>query len=180
MAVFVVIGVVGLVLVVASLVLGDLFEGVFDAIDIDAGSGLFSAPVLGAFLAAFGFAGALLLSSSDADPGVAAGIGFMAGIAFGGVAYALTRGLMNMGTDDNVRTGDLVGRAGTVVTRIPSSGFGEVAVVHLGQRLKMNATASTPIPAGTPIVVVDVVSASSVHVEPEVRFWAENPTEEPR
>lgn len=176
MTAFVVIGIAGLVLVVASLVLGEVFEGLFDAIDIDAGSGLFSAPVIGAFLAAFGFGAALTMSATAVGTGVAALAGVGAGVGFGAATLALTRSLMNMRTDDNVRTGDLVGRPGTVLTRIPPDGFGEVAVVHLGQRLKLNARAASPIPAGTPVVVTDVVSASSVHVEPEVRFWADETT----
>jgi hypothetical protein len=66
------------------------------------------------------------------------------------------------------------------VTRIPAEGLGEISLVHLGQRLKMNARATSPIPAGTPVVVTDVVSSSSVQVEPEARFWASDNPEGPQ
>ena len=61
MTVFVIIGAVGLALVVVSLIFGDVLDGVLDFAHFDVTDGWLSTPVLGAFLAAFGFAGALLL-----------------------------------------------------------------------------------------------------------------------
>lgn len=168
---FLVIGFVGLVIVVASLLLGDAFEGLFDALDIDTGSGLFSAPVIGAFLAAFGFGAALVMVATGTGAVGGASAGLAAGFGFGAIAFVLTRSLMNMGTDETVRVADLVGKSGTVVTRIPGNGYGEVAVVHLGHRLKLNAKAPHAIPTGTSVVVVEVASPSSVLVEPAAEFW---------
>ncbi len=168
---FLVIGVVGVVIVVASLLLGDAFEGLFDALDIDTGSGLFSAPVIGAFLAAFGFGAALVMVATGTGAVVGASAGLAAGFGFGVIALVLTRWLMNMGTDETVRVADFVGKSGTVVTRIPANGYGEVTVVHLGHRLKLNAKAPHAIAAGTSVVVVEVTSPSSVLVEPEAEFW---------
>ena len=168
---FILIGGVGLLIVVVSLVLHDFFEGIFDVLHVDAGSGLFSAPVIGAFLAAFGFGAALIDSAGDAGTGVAVGGGVGAGVLMGAAALWITRGLMNMRTDEPVRMGDLIGKTANVVTRIPGGGYGEVAVTHLGQRMKLNARAADPIPAGTAVVITEVTSASSVLVEPETTFW---------
>lgn len=170
MTAFVVIGCIGLLVVIASLVLGDLLEGLFDAVDVDAGSGLFSAPVIGSALAAFGF-GAAVATSAGAVTGVAALLGVVGGAAFGGVALVITRALMHMPTDESVRLGDIVGKTATVVTRIPEGGFGEVTLIHLGQRLKLSARAEDAVAAGTSVVVTAVTSASSVLVEPEASFW---------
>ena len=52
---FLVLGVVGLALLVVSLVMRDLFDGVFDALPGD----VFSSAVLGGFVSAFGFGTAL-------------------------------------------------------------------------------------------------------------------------
>ena len=56
MTTFLVIGIVGLVLVGVSLVLGDIFDGVFDVLAGD----VFSSAVLGGFVSAFGFGAALM------------------------------------------------------------------------------------------------------------------------
>ena len=56
MTTFLVIGLIGLGLVAVSLVLGDLFDGVFDALAGD----VFSSAVIGGFVSAFGFGAALM------------------------------------------------------------------------------------------------------------------------
>ncbi|HEX7168013.1 MAG TPA: NfeD family protein [Acidimicrobiales bacterium] len=168
---FLVVGGLGLLIVLASLVLEDVFEGLFDALDIDSGAGVFSTPVIGSFLAAFGFGGALVLGSTTAGPAVAAGAGMAAGITMGAIALAITRALMRMATDEPFRLGDLVGKQARVVTPIPPSGYGEVVVSHLGQQMKLNARAERPIARGTDVVVLAVQSASSVVVEEAAEFW---------
>lgn len=168
---YILIGGVGLLLVVVSLVLDDFLDGVFDALSIDTGSGLFSAPVIGSFLAALGFGAALIDSAGDVATPVALAGGLAAGVVMAGAALWITRSLMLMPTDEPVRMSDLVGKAATVVTRVPSGGYGEISLTHLGQRMKLNARAADPIPAGTAVVITEVTSASSVLVEPETAFW---------
>ena len=170
---FLLLGGLGLAVVVLSLVLGDLLEGVFESFDIDAAGGVFSTPVIGAFLAAFGFGGALVLVSTDVGAGVASGVGMAAGVGLGGVALAITRGLMNMRTDESVRLEDLIGKQASVVSAIPQGGFGEVALVHLGQRMKLNAKAPKAVATGGRVVIVAINSTSSVLVEPEGDFWGQ-------
>ena len=166
------LGAIGLVLVIGSLVLGDLFEGLFDSFDIDSGGGLFSTPVIGSFLAALGFAAALTMSAG-AGPIVGLGAGLGAGVVLGAAALKITRSLMNMNTDEPVRVGDMVGASAVVVSPIPDSGFGEVSLVHHGQRMKLNARASSAVPSGTSVVVVAVNSPSSVFVERDNEFWGQ-------
>ena len=168
---FAVLGSIGLVIVVASLVLGDLLEGLFESLDIDVGGGMFSTPVVGSFLAAFGFGALLIQTSSDAGPGIAAVGGAAGGLVMGGIALWFTRSLMHMATDDSVRTDDVVGKPATVVSAIPAGGLGEVSLVHLGQRLKYSARADAAIPYGAEVVVVAVTSSSSVVVEAAGEFW---------
>lgn len=161
--VFLVVGLVGVAIVVVSLFLGDLLDGVLDFAHFDFGDGVASTPVLGAFLAAFGFGGWLLLEG-ETPPLLAGGGALVAGIVVGGLTLVMVRGLMNMPTDPTPRTSDLVGSLGTVVTRIPADGFGEVAIRAAGQRLKLNARADAPLSSGTTVVVVDVMSPTSVVV----------------
>lgn len=161
---YIVIGSVGLALVVISLAVGEIFDSLFDAFDID-GGGIFSTPVIGAFLAAFGFGAALLIYTADPGPGLSALGGLGSGLAVGGVALFMTKSLMNMPTDETVKTSGLMGRTGTVVTRIPEDGYGEISVTYAGHYMKVSARAPEPIPAGARVVVTDVVSASSVFVK---------------
>ena len=168
---FAVVGSIGLLMVVGSLVLGDLLEGAFESLDIDVGGGMFSTPVLGSFFATFGFGAVLVRTSSDAGPGLAAAGGAIGGLVMAAIALWITRSLMHMTTDESVRTEDVVGKPAVVVSAIPASGLGEISLVHLGQRMKYSARADTAIPYGGNVVVVAVTSSSSVIVEAATDFW---------
>jgi membrane protein implicated in regulation of membrane protease activity len=159
---FVVIGIVGVVIVLATLLFGDFLDGVFDSIDL--GSGLLSAPVIGGFLAAFGFGAAL--ATSSLGPALAAGVGVGAGVVVGGATAVFTRSLMRMPTDPTPRATDLVGRPGVVVAPVPAAGFGRVRVAAHGQQLQLSARADQPLAAGTAVVVVEVTSPTAVFVTP--------------
>ena len=163
---FVALGIVGLLIVIASLILGEFLDGLFEAIDLDTGSGLFSAPVIGSFLGAFGFGGALIMYSTSAGAGVGALGGLGSGILVGGAALGITRFLIDMPTDESMRTIDLVGQRATVITPIPADGMGEVTLVFRGQMLKLGARADEPVPSGRSVVVTAVMSPSAVLVRP--------------
>ncbi len=167
MTVFLIIGAIGLALIVVTLVVGELFEGIVDGIfgDVDAG-GVFSTPAIGAFLAAFGFGAALILYATSMGSGIAALGGLGAGLVVGGIAAAITRSLMNMNTDATVNTNDMISSTGSVITTIPEGGLGEVSVRFQGQVLKINARSQTALAPGTPVTVTAVTSPTSVIVEP--------------
>jgi membrane protein implicated in regulation of membrane protease activity len=158
--VFVGIGVIGLIILLGTLLFGDFLDGLFDAIDL--GSGLFSAPVIGGFLAAFGFGAALAMAALGTALAAAVGIG--AGVLIGGAAGLLTRSLLRMPTDATPRTSDLVGKTGVVLTPVSESSFGQVRVSHHGQQLQLSARSDKVLPAGTRIVVVEVTSPTAVVV----------------
>lgn len=164
MEAFVIIGAVGLTVVVLSLFVGDFLDGLLDFEHFDLGDGVLSTPVVGAFLAAFGAGGALLLRGLQASLGGAVLGGLAAGVVLGGTTLVLVRTLMHMPTDATPRTADLVGAMGTVVTRIPENGLGEIALVAAGQRMKLAARADTAIASGSAVIVVDVTSPTSVVV----------------
>lgn len=163
--VYLVIGGVGLLIVLAALVLGEVLDGVFGAFDLDVGGGVFSAPVLGSFLASFGFGAALVMASTNANATVAALGGLGSGVVVGGIALAMMRSLMSMPTDATVTTRGLEGTPGVVITPIPADGYGEVTIRHHGEQRKYNARAAEPLPVGVQIQVTAVLSASAVVVE---------------
>jgi membrane protein implicated in regulation of membrane protease activity len=166
MTAFIVIGAVGLVVVLASLLLGDLVDGLFDAFDVDFGGGIFSAPVLGSFLAEFGFGAALIMFATGTNATLGALGGLFSGAVVGGLALTMMRSLMNMPTDETPTITGLEGTTGLVITRIPEEGYGEVTIRHHGGQHKYNARATQPLASGTQVRVTGVLSASAVLVEP--------------
>lgn len=158
---FLVIGVVGLILLAVSLVLGDLFGGAFEALAGD----VFSSAVIGGFVAAFGF-GAAIAEGAGAPLVLSVPVGVVAGAGFGWFAAWLTRIVRGGGSDDTPVTADALGRDATVLTGIPDQGFGVVRVRLGGHPIQLNARAAKPIPVGIEVHVTQVLSPTAVVVEP--------------
>ena len=161
MTTLLVIGLVGLALLAISLVLGDLFDGLLDALAGDA----FSSAVIGGFVSAFGFGGALAQSIGLPMP-ISLAIGGAAGVLFGWFAASLTRLVRGGGSDGTPATDDALGRTGTVVSAVPDDGFGSVRVTIGGHVVRLNARADGPLETGTEIHVTSVLSPTAVTVAP--------------
>ncbi|HHU08444.1 MAG TPA: DUF4175 domain-containing protein [Intrasporangiaceae bacterium] len=156
MTLFLIIGGVGVVLLLITLVR----DGVLDIL-----GDVISGPAVAAFLTAFGFGGALALNAG-ASTGLAVVVGLVLGAIIGlGAGFVRTR-LTKGGDEADGRTGGLVGRDATVVTDIPAGGFGTVSIVASGHVTTLNARSGEPVAAGTPVVISAVLSPTSVAVEP--------------
>lgn len=160
MTAFLIIGAAGVALLLFSLVVGDLLDGI-----LEFGGDLFSGAALAGFLGAFGFSGAIAYDASDSTP-VAIVVGIVAGLVIGGGVGFLAARLKQGGDESNVRTSELTGHRGTVISAIPADGLGEVSVVVAGHITKLNARSAAAIAPGTPVVVTAVLSATAVMVEP--------------
>lgn len=160
MTTFLVLGVIGLALLLVTLVVGDLVEGVVDGLGPDWLSGT----AIAAFLASVGFGGALALQAG-ASPGIAVAAGAGAGAVAGGVAGWLTYALTNEKDSVTPRTSGLVGSEATVVGEVPVGGYGTVALVVAGHPTRLNARSSAVQPVGTRVRVSDVLSSTAVQVE---------------
>ncbi|SDD66344.1 NfeD family protein [Auraticoccus monumenti] len=163
MTAFFVIGLAGLALLVASLIAGEVLEGLFDGI----GGDWLSGAGLAGFLGAFGFAGALAYDLSE-SLAVAIVVGLVVGVLIGVLVALGTRFLQRGGSDSTVRTASLVGRAGSVSTPVPADGYGEITLVAAGHITRLNARSGAPVPAGTRVTITEVLSATAVMVEPAV------------
>lgn len=161
MTLFLVIGVVGVVLLLVALVADDVLGSALDNIDFT--GGYLSTTAIAAFLAAFGFGGALVVSGGGSQA-VGAAVGLVAGLVVGGVAAFVTKSMLNSRTDVTITPEHVVGSTGTVITGIALGGFGEVSVLVAGQPLKLNARADEALPMGTPVTVTASLSATSVKV----------------
>jgi membrane-bound ClpP family serine protease len=158
---FLVIGALGLLLLVVSLVLGDLLDGVFDALTGD----IFSSAVVGGFVAAFGFAAAAVQGAGA--PGLVAGL---VGVGVGGLAawftVWLTRLVKEGGSDATLNADDALGRSGRVIGHIPAEGYGTVRLAIGGHTVQLNARSDRPLEPGTEVHVTEILSPTAVRVAP--------------
>lgn len=157
---FLIIGVVGVVVLLLSL----LLDGVFDL--FDGGDGPLSLTTVGAFATLFGFT-AFGSVGLGASAGVAALLGALAGVLGGFAAWWLSRSLRDDRSNTAVSTSTLAGEVATVVLAIPGgSGFGEIALTKHGERVSLSATAKTAIERGEQVEILNTLSATSVSVQP--------------
>ncbi|MGJ3507758.1 NfeD family protein [Enemella sp. A6] len=172
MAVFIALGVIGVVLLVLFLVIGEVgdflhaFEG--------PGGGYFSGGALAGFLGALGFIGAITLSATEST-GIATGAGVAGGLLMALLVGWLTNKLRTGNDGGTVRTGSLVGQVATVLNPIPESGYGEINLVVGGHITRLNARALEPVPVGTEVVITTVLSPTSVMVEPMIALDGRDP-----
>lgn len=159
----VVIGGVGLVLLLLSLIGADVHHSVLEAMGPDWLTGL----AVAGFLAAFGFVGALVVPWAGSAVAIFAGL--LAGVGVGALAGAASRQLMRPSDDATLRNASLIGQQGTVIQPVPLDGYGVVNVVVTGQITRLNARGDAPLEVGTPIVVTQVLSPTSVRVA--TRHW---------
>ncbi len=160
MTVFLILGIVGVAVVLLSLVFGDILDGLFG----DLGD-LFSAEVIGTFLGALGFVGAIALSLTGSAT-IALVIGAVAGVGLALLAWFGSRRLRQGDHTGTVRTSDLLERTGTVLADIPADGYGLISLSIGGHLTRVNAKSDTPLPRGTTVVVVGVLSPTAVSVVP--------------
>lgn len=162
MTVFLILGIAGVVVLLVSLLLGDLLGTAlhFDGLD----SEIFSTSAAAAFLGAFGFGG-VAAHEFTTSMWIASLVGVVCGVGAAWGAVALTRWLKRSETGAVLRSDSLVGAEARVITDIPVGGFGEIRI----GTLKRAARSEIPIPAGTPVWVSGIVSPTAV----EVRLAAE-------
>ena len=164
LTVLLVLGVLGLVVVVAGLLLGELLDGAVDVVvPGDLGPGV--TPAVGAAVSAFGFGGALALRSADLALPLALTLSAVVALAVGGVAFALSRAVVGEHTPPPTGA-DVYGVFGTLVTPVPAGGYGEMTVVVHGTRRKFAARSEQALPTGTAVYVLEVLSETSVLVAP--------------
>lgn len=161
MTTFLIIGACGLVVLLVSLLVGELLEGLFDGVPGD----WFSTEVVGAFVAALGFGGALS-EGLGAPTGLAIGAGIGAGAVFGAFAAWFTRLVRSGGTEATPSTEDVLGWDARVVSPIPTDGLGVVTVRRGGHLLRFNARAEVALPTGAEVHVTGVLSPTAVTVAP--------------
>ncbi len=166
-----VIGVIGIVVVLLSILLGDIVDGLLDLDFL--GGDLFSLASVAAFLGAFGFGGVISLAIVNVML-IAVVVGIVAGILAAWGAATFTHWLKRSEANSTFKSHSMVGSTARVITDIPAGGFGEVRVLGSGQSRKRAARSDLPIPAGTEVWVSAIVSPTAVEVTP-ARMLPESP-----
>jgi membrane protein implicated in regulation of membrane protease activity len=158
---FLAIAAFGFVFLIASAILGDLFDhGDFshDADGHAGGPSLLSSRILSMFITAFGSFGAIGIHLGH-GVGVSTAMGFGGGVLFAGVLYVFASFLYSQQASSHVRTGDLVGNTGQVSVAIPKGGMGQVRCALGDTVVEKVARASNneEIPVNTLVKITAVV-----------------------
>lgn len=162
---FLVVGGVGVALLVLSLVVGEIGH-----LALDADGGPFSLEAVAALLGGIGFGGAAAVALLPASLGgtatvlIALLVGLALAVPLAWGAIRLSRALRDMPTTETLTRDHLAGAQGVVVSAVPAAGYGEVRLSLAGQHLKYAARSDVPLPAGTPVYVVEALSETAVHV----------------
>ena len=152
MTVFLVIGGIGLVLLVLSLVVGEIFES------LEIGDGGISGMAVGIGAVVFGASGVLALSAD-----LAVVWAYVIAVAFAVVAGGVAQLVINrLAASEDPPPPPLEGAFGVLTATTGPEG-GEVRLEGVRDLESRLAWADEPIPAGTRVVVVGV-SGSRVHV----------------
>ena len=121
-----------------------------------------------AAMAFFGLAG-LAADSADASPAATLLVAVAAGVAAMYGVYWMMRGLNSLSSEGTPRIGQALNRYGTVYTTIPANegGSGKIQINVQNRTVEYLAmTSGEKLAPGAKIVVVDVITPTTVAVEP--------------
>ena len=169
LALFVIIGGIGFLFLLLSLIVGDIFEAV--GFDFDAGAdsdfGLLDSRVISVFITAFGGFGAIAVQMGFGA--VAASLaGLLGGVIFGGVVSMFGRFLVGQQASSSVTDDDLIGRSAQVTVAIAPGQVGQITCRIGDERVEKIARSRNgeEIKVGS-IVKVESIAGDSVIVSPE-------------
>jgi len=130
MTIFLIIGGLGFLFLLASLIIGDIFDalGVDFGLSLDANHdfGLFDSRVISIFLTAFGGFGAIG-ASLGYGAAVSSIFGLFGGVIFGALVFYFGRFLYRQQASSSVTEEDLIGRTAQVVVAIHAGQIGQIA-----------------------------------------------------
>jgi membrane protein implicated in regulation of membrane protease activity len=159
---FLIIGVLGLVVLAASAIFGDLLDSL-GGLDVP----FLSGHAIAAAVAIFGFV-AYLTDNAGWGTGATLGVAAAVGILVGGILGQAVRALQHEDGDDTPSSSTIVGTRGYVTAAIAPGSYGQIAVTLAGHPMRYSAMADEPIAAGAPVEVAASLSSTSVHVVPAV------------
>jgi membrane protein implicated in regulation of membrane protease activity len=177
MLIYAVIGLVGFILLLGMLLVGEVFGGDHEVSGHDlgiehgdvadaGGPSLFSVRIMSSFLTAFGVGGVVARYYDLSHP-AASGAGIVAGMVMAGLVYQFAKILYSQQASSELRMTTLVGKTAEVSVGIPAGGVGQVALTVGGERSEHIARAAggAAVPRGTEVVIT-ALGGDSVVVSP--------------
>ncbi len=170
MFVYAAIGLLGLLILLAMLFMGDVFGGDHDFDhsvehdgDFGGGPSFLSARIISAFITAFGVGGVLGRYYNLSHP-AASGVGIVTGVLMAGLVYQFAKILYSQQASSELRMAGLRGTHGEVTVAIPENGVGEITIIAGGERTTHIARSADghAIPAGTDVVISNPLGQSLV------------------
>ena len=167
LTIFLIIGGIGFVFLLVSLVVGDIFEMFGGSPDIGVDSGLdfgfLDSRVLAVLITAFGGFGAIGVQMGFGAVGSSL-IGLLGGVVFAGVVSLFGRFLIGQQASSSVTDSDLVGRTAQVTVAIKSGQVGQISARIGDERIDRIARSrdGQEITAGTMVVVAEVAGDSVI------------------
>jgi hypothetical protein len=137
------IAVIGVLLLLGMLLVGEIFGGDHDisAHDVAVGHGdadhgggpsIFSTRIIASFLTAFGVGG-IVARYYDLSHPAASGVGVLAGVIMSSIVYQFAKLLYSQQASSELHMTGLVGMPARVSVAIPAAGVGQIAVSAQGQ-----------------------------------------------
>ncbi len=128
LTIFLVIGGIGFIFLLISLLVGDLFESLdFDVDGIDGGGhSLFDSRTISVFLTAFGGIGAVALQFGYGGF-ISALFGIVGGLVLGAMVFAFGYFLYSQQASSSVTMRDLIGRTAEVTVKIQAGTVGQIS-----------------------------------------------------
>ncbi|HLL99933.1 MAG TPA: hypothetical protein VK400_02680 [Pyrinomonadaceae bacterium] len=125
---FLIIGGIGFLFLLISLVVGDVFDalGLDFSLDASHDFGIFDSRVISVFLVAFGGFGALGVQMGF-GAATSSLLGLLGGVAFGAVVFFFGKFLYGQQSTSSVRAEDLIGRTAQVVVNIKPDQLGQIS-----------------------------------------------------
>lgn len=169
MTIFLIIGGIGFLFLLASLVIGDIFDALgFDfGFDTSHDFGIFDSRVVAIFMTAFGGFGVIAtVLGYGAVGGTLAGL--LGGFIFGAIVYYFGRLLYSQQSSSSVSAEDLVGRTAQVTVNIKPGQLGQISCNVGEERVERLARTldGEALKAGE-IVRIHSISGDSVIVSAE-------------
>jgi membrane protein implicated in regulation of membrane protease activity len=167
MTIFLVIGGLGFLFLLASLIVGDLFDALgFDfnaSLDASHDFGVFDSRVIAIFLTAFGGFGAIAVSLGFAALG-STFFGILGGVAFGALVFYFGSFLYRQQSSSSVTEEDLIGRTAQVVVAIHPGQIGQIACRIGEERVEKIARArdGAAIKAGQTVYIEEITGEAVI------------------
>jgi membrane protein implicated in regulation of membrane protease activity len=171
LTIFLIIGGIGFVFLLVSLVVGDIFEmfggGPELNVDSNLDFGFLDSRVLAVFITAFGGFGAIAAQMGFGAV-VSSFAGLLGGVMFAAVVSVFGRFLIGQQASSSVTDNDLLGRTAQVTVAIKPGAVGQITCRIGDERVERIARTrdGSEMEAGT-LVKIDSIAGDSVIVSPE-------------